>query len=345
MASADTLSKAPIKVGEFTRRKNWSQSILDELRDWMHVLESDYSIIYSSPASSECFGYSASELTGHLIIEFIHVDDRDTFARAFLAARDTMEPFRLQYRFHTKGDEYVIVETTGHFHKRCFFGSSRVLPVDATEAMETFLDLRMEHEALQQRLRQLKQQQQQEEEDQQHSVGSPNVYAPGGVGGISSVSESVSLFTGLHFEAGERARGISMGDMSQGELFQVSGLPTVIQRPQDDNIIITQRSSSNKKVSQSGSWNEKMTHYHMCRNASRLINNNNNAFARNARLLIHPSGGKDPWEQKRESSSCTCNSNVTNSSSHVIGCAMHVDYDGPRPKRSHNQPLSYPPCS
>ncbi|KAJ8652229.1 hypothetical protein O0I10_012137 [Lichtheimia ornata] len=255
MASADTLSKAPIKVGEFTRRKNWSQSILDELRDWMHVLESDYSIIYGSPASSECFGYSASEMTGHLMTEFIHVDDRDSFARAFLAARDTMEPFRAQYRMHTKGDEYVIVETTGHFHKRSFFGSARVLPVDATNAMETFLDLRMEHEALQQRLRLLKQQQQQqqqqeqeEDDQQQQQVGSPNVYAPGGLGGVS-VSDSVSLFTGLHFEAGERARGISMGDMSQSELFQVAGNPpppppTIVQRP---NIIITQQRNNNKK--------------------------------------------------------------------------------------------------
>ncbi|KAI7877838.1 hypothetical protein K492DRAFT_150087 [Lichtheimia hyalospora FSU 10163] len=242
MASVDTLSNAPIKVGEFTRRKNWSQSILDELRDWMHVLESDFSIIYSSPASSECFGYSDSEMTGHLMTEFIHVDDRDSFTRAFLAARDTMQPFRLQYRIHTKGDEYVIVETTGQFYKRSFFGSARLLPVDATDAMETFLDLRMEHEALEQRLRQLKQ----EEDQQQQLPSSPNVYAPGGVGASSNVSESVSLFTGLHFEAGERARGISMGDMSQGELFQVTGAPTIIQRSTDDNVIV-QRSSNKKK--------------------------------------------------------------------------------------------------
>ncbi|CEI87957.1 Putative MADB protein [Rhizopus microsporus] len=42
--------------GEFTRHKNWSQSILDAIRDVVRVLPSDLYILYCSYALSEILG-------------------------------------------------------------------------------------------------------------------------------------------------------------------------------------------------------------------------------------------------------------------------------------------------
>ncbi|KAI9312970.1 hypothetical protein BX666DRAFT_1834688, partial [Dichotomocladium elegans] len=201
---------------EFTRRKNWSQSILDELRDLVHVLNGDFGMVYCSPASSELLGYDPSEMTNHLFTEFVHVDDVDGYSRAFRTARDTTQPLRTQFRMHTKDDKYVVVETTGQFYKQCFFGYARVIPVQATDAMDRFLELKMEHEALKQRLYELQHQTHTDsnvnsiDNDHLSAPTAPHIYTPG-VPTDTDVSESVSLFTGLNFVNGERARGISLG--------------------------------------------------------------------------------------------------------------------------------------
>ena len=51
-ASGSTSSSS----SNFTRRKNWSQSILDSVRDVLHVLSADLRIVHCSSASSEFLG-------------------------------------------------------------------------------------------------------------------------------------------------------------------------------------------------------------------------------------------------------------------------------------------------
>lgn len=249
---------------EFTRRKNWSQNVLEELRDVIHVLSSDLNVLYCSPASREFLGYQPAELMGHSFTEYIHVDDIDIFTREFRTAQTNGSIMRVTYRLLRKDGKYTTLETRGHFFKQGFFGSARSVPAEMTRMMDTFLDYKMENEMLKRQVQLAKQkansgkaQLTQQEPSPQTSNHTPStirddlfpshnasefdeeeyeddieeLFAPSasvyaqGVLNSYGVSESVSLFTGLHFDLGERSRGISMG--IEGELFNTLVPPTI----------------------------------------------------------------------------------------------------------------------
>lgn len=269
--NSNIMSNGP---AEFTRRKNWSQNVLEELRDVIHVLSSDLNILYCSPASREFLGYQPAELMGHSFSEYIHVDDVDIFTREFRTAQTNGSIMRVTYRFLRKDGKYTTLETRGHFFKQGFFGSARSVPAEMTRMMDTFLDYKMENEILRRKVAIAKakanqgraapkQPTQQEPSPQSSLTNTPgssarddvsataqhpsygeneydedeyeddfeelfapsaNVYTQG-VLNTYGVSESVSLFTGLHFDLGERSRGISMG--LEGELFNTLVAPTI----------------------------------------------------------------------------------------------------------------------
>ncbi|KAI7877099.1 uncharacterized protein EV154DRAFT_525629 [Mucor mucedo] len=252
---------------EFTRRKNWSQNVLEELRDVIHVLSSDLNVLYCSPASREFLGYQPAELMGHSFTEYIHVDDIDIFTREFRTAQTNGSIMRVTYRLLRKDGKYTTLETRGHFFKQGFFGSARSVPAEMTRMMDTFLDYKMENEMLKRQVQmakqkansgkaQLTQQEPSPQTSHQHTPStmrddlsathnnegdfgdeeeyeddieelfapSASVYAQGVLNSYG-VSESVSLFTGLHFDLGERSRGISMG--IEGELFNTLVPPAI----------------------------------------------------------------------------------------------------------------------
>jgi PAS domain S-box-containing protein len=245
---------------EFTRRKNWSQNVLDELRDVIHVLSPDLNILYCSPASREFLGYQPAELMGHSFTEYIHIDDIDFFTREFRYAQTNGSIMRVTYRLLRKDGKYTTLETRGHFFKQGFFGSARSVPAEMARIMDTFLDYKMENEMLKRQVQIAKQKansskavqhsatpqepshhtpttstatgnQNDDEEGDEYEddledffTPSASVYAQG-VLNTYDVSESVSLFTGLHFDTGERSRGISMG--IEGELFNTLIAPQI----------------------------------------------------------------------------------------------------------------------
>ncbi|GAA5800670.1 hypothetical protein EDC94DRAFT_45869 [Helicostylum pulchrum] len=252
---------------EFTRRKNWSQNVLEELRDVIHVLSSDLNVLYCSPASREFLGYQPAELMGHSFTEYIHVDDVDIFTREFRTAQTNGSIMRVTYRLLRKDGKYTTLETRGHFFKQGFFGSARSVPAEMTRMMDTFLDYKMENEMLKRQVQIAKQKansgkaqhhanQQEaspqtshhtpstmrddlsstnndnaEDNDEEYEDDIEELFAPSasvyaqGVLNSYDVNESVSLFTGLHFDLGERSRGISMG--IEGELFNTLVPPTI----------------------------------------------------------------------------------------------------------------------
>ena len=60
---------------EFTKRRNWSQRILEELQDFLHILAPTGKIVYASPSAKALTGFGPEELLGKFITEFIHQDD------------------------------------------------------------------------------------------------------------------------------------------------------------------------------------------------------------------------------------------------------------------------------
>ncbi|KAG1442789.1 hypothetical protein G6F46_011853 [Rhizopus delemar] len=256
LSTRPTQSSAPSAVPEFTKRKNWSQNILEALRDVLHVLSPDLTVLYCSSASREFLGYQPADLIGRKFTEFLHKDDVDLFTRAFRASQASESILRTTYRFLRKDGKYASLETRGHFFKTGFFGSARSVPAETTRTMDTFLDFKMENEILKRKIQaaraasghQTKKKSGQElsreipesiavdgqveeyddfEEDFEQlfaAVSNPNVYTQGVLNSFGA-AESVKLFTGLNFDLGERSRGISMG--LEGELFNTLVPPEI----------------------------------------------------------------------------------------------------------------------
>lgn len=234
-------------LSEFTRRKNWSSSILESLRDVVHVLDNDLRLVYCSAASSEFLGYKPSELVNHVFTEYLHVDDIDMFVREFRNCKNSMQTFKCTYRFLRKDGKYTTLETKGTFYKNSLFGNARKVPTDAVRSIDSFLDLKMENEILMKKLALLKNQHHtrktsatsnqtlsiasltgEDEGDEDSSdefddfnipANAPNVYTQG-VNSSYDINESLALFTGLRYDLGERSSGISLG-LEGGELTNV----------------------------------------------------------------------------------------------------------------------------
>jgi PAS domain S-box-containing protein len=152
---------------EFTRRKNWSQRIIDKLEDFIHVLSPQAKIMYCSPATIELFGYDPKDLVGRQMSDFIHLDDKDLFQREFRESCLQRRKFHLYYRFQKNDSTYVSLEMVGHAYfgegeKRqssvplCFFGTGKVYPNKAANLIDTFLELKMEKETLERQISEAK---------------------------------------------------------------------------------------------------------------------------------------------------------------------------------------------
>ncbi|BFZ64099.1 white collar 2 type of transcription factor [Saitoella coloradoensis] len=156
---------------EFTKRKNWSQRIIDEIRDFMHILSPTGTFIYASPSSHDLVGYYPNELIGRPITDFMHVDDMEMFVGEFNNCIKSRKKFSAFYRFRTREDRFAIFETVGHprfgtsGNKRgdeddagdckCFFMVARPYPTKSAAMLDSFLELKLENERLRKRLREL----------------------------------------------------------------------------------------------------------------------------------------------------------------------------------------------
>ncbi|KAI8639676.1 hypothetical protein BD408DRAFT_420906 [Parasitella parasitica] len=241
-------------ASEFTRRKNWSSSILECLRDVVHVLDNDMRFVYCSAASSEFLGYKPFELMGHAFTEYLHVDDIDMFVRESRSSKASMQTFKCYYRFLRKDGKYTTLETNGTFYRNFLFGSARKMPSDSGRSINLFLDLKMENEALEKKLALLKNQHRQREtsansdrtlstaslttghdegddssddfDDYNIPLNAPNVYTQG-VNSSYDINESLALFTGLRYDLGERSSGISLG-LEGGQLTNIGMDQTIM---------------------------------------------------------------------------------------------------------------------
>ena len=170
-------------LNEFTKRRNWSQRILEELKDFLHVLTPDGRITYASPSAEQLTGYKQEELVGKFVSEFIHQDDGAIFVREFNESIASGNMLRLFYRFRKADSTYVIFETVGHPHLtnepsvgvprnasgfcRGFFMMARPYPAKNASLLDSFLEHKIENERLTRRIAELKKEEREEDEAQQ----------------------------------------------------------------------------------------------------------------------------------------------------------------------------------
>jgi PAS domain S-box-containing protein len=163
---------------EFTKRRNWSQRVVEELKDFLHILTPDGRIVYLSPSSNHLTGYPQEELVGKFIVDFIHQDDSGIFVREFNESIASGHPLRFFYRFKRKDNTYTIFESHGHPHLtseaaqfgpnnaagfcRGFFMMARPYPTKNAALLDSFLEHKIENERLTKRIEELKQEEAEE---------------------------------------------------------------------------------------------------------------------------------------------------------------------------------------
>ncbi len=171
---------------EFTKRRNWSQRVLEELKDLLYILTPDGRLLYISPSARSLTGYEPSGLTGKFVADFIHPDDAALFIREFNESIATGNPLRLFYRFRNADGRYSIFECHGHPHLtndvshmevtggpvnaagfcRGFFMMARPYPTSNSQLLDSFLEHKIENVRLQARIAALKREEAEEAEAQ-----------------------------------------------------------------------------------------------------------------------------------------------------------------------------------
>lgn len=161
---------------EFTKRRNWSQRVLEEIKDMLYILTPDGRLVYVSPSTKALTGYEPSELNGKFISDYIHNDDSALFVREFNESIATGNQLRFFYRFRTAENKWTIFECHGHPHLtndvshleitggpvntagfcRGFFMMARPYPTGNSKLLDSFIEHKIENVRLQARIAALK---------------------------------------------------------------------------------------------------------------------------------------------------------------------------------------------
>ncbi|KAF8852204.1 hypothetical protein BDZ45DRAFT_807692 [Acephala macrosclerotiorum] len=167
---------------EFTKRRNWSQKVVEELKDFLHILTPDGRIVYISPSGEQLTGYSRAELINGFIVDFLHPDDSGIFVREFNESIASGNPLRFFYRFRKKDGTYAIFESHGHPHlssEASHYGArassasfcqgvfmmARPYPTKNAALLDSFLEHKIENERLRKRIEDLKREEAEEADE------------------------------------------------------------------------------------------------------------------------------------------------------------------------------------
>ncbi|KAF1943510.1 hypothetical protein EJ02DRAFT_343092 [Clathrospora elynae] len=177
---APNMNPSGSTLTEFTKRRNWSQRVLEELRDLLHILTPDGRVLYVSPSCKPLTGWEPAHVMGRFINEFIHADDIGIFVKEFNESIASGNPLRFFYRFRRPDDTFTIFEAHGHPHLsgdpgafappnaincRGFFMMSRPYPTKNAALLDSFLEHKIENERLMKRIAELKREEHDEHDE------------------------------------------------------------------------------------------------------------------------------------------------------------------------------------
>jgi len=183
---APSLNPSGSTLTEFTKRRNWSQRVLEELRDLLHILTPDGRILYVSTSCRALTGWEPEHLVGRFINDFIHPDDIGLFVKEFNESIASGNPLRFFYRFRKADDAWLIFESHGHPHLstdpsayaspntincRGFFIMARPYPTKNAALLDSFLEHKIENERLTKRIAELKREEHEEHDEWAKQAG------------------------------------------------------------------------------------------------------------------------------------------------------------------------------
>jgi hypothetical protein len=163
---------------EFTKRKRWADLLVSELADAiLLVLSSSCNVLFCGSAVTELLGWRDDEVVDGDLMDLMNVEDQNTFRLCyeesirtntellnytrlkcknhFQASMDYQTSPR-EILFELKGYPHYIAEDDGRMTFKCFFAAAKPYPGRNTAVLNTFLELKMENERLQQRVIELK---------------------------------------------------------------------------------------------------------------------------------------------------------------------------------------------
>ncbi|KAF2623015.1 cutinase gene palindrome-binding protein [Macroventuria anomochaeta] len=199
---APSMNPSGSTLTEFTKRRNWSQRVLEELRDLLHILTPNGRILYVSPSCKTLTGWDPNQLAGRFINDFIHPEDIGIFVKEFNESIASGNSMRFFYRFRKADETWTIFESHGHPHLsndlssfappnalncRGFFIMARPYPTKNAALLDSFLEHKIENERLTKRIAELKR----EEQEEQEEWSKKDAQSQSGVPTESAVSQSV----------------------------------------------------------------------------------------------------------------------------------------------------------
>jgi PAS domain S-box-containing protein len=157
---------------EFTKRRNWPAKVVEELKDFLQILDANGRIKYASPSITAMTGYVPDDLVDVFLKDLIHVDDQGVFVAELNESIASGNPLRLFYRLRKKDGTYAIFETVGHAHIapakfapnpsnqspfcQAVFMMARLYPTKNAGLLDSFLEHKIENERLRRRIAELR---------------------------------------------------------------------------------------------------------------------------------------------------------------------------------------------
>lgn len=177
------MGSAGSTLTEFTKRRNWPAKVVEELKDFLQILDANGRIKYASPSVLGVTGYSIEEIQDKFLRDFIHPDDRGVFVAELNESIASGNTLRMFFRFKKKNNEYAIFETVGHAHIaaakfapnpnnqspfcQAVFMMSRPYPTKNASLLDSFLEHKIENERLKRRIAELRHEEEHDANDAQ----------------------------------------------------------------------------------------------------------------------------------------------------------------------------------
>ncbi|CAJ2499908.1 Uu.00g027610.m01.CDS01 [Anthostomella pinea] len=180
---AQSISSGASALTEFTKRRNWPAKVVEELKDFLQILDAHGRIKYVSPSVLTLTGYEQGQIIDLFLKDLIHADDVGTFTSELNECIATGNPLRMFYRLRSKDGTYAIFESVGHAHIaapkfatnpenqtpfcQAVFMMSRPYPTKNASLLDSFLEHKIENERLRRRIAELRREEEEEEASQQ----------------------------------------------------------------------------------------------------------------------------------------------------------------------------------
>ncbi|ESZ98076.1 hypothetical protein SBOR_1532 [Sclerotinia borealis F-4128] len=197
---------------DFTKRRNWPQKVVEEIKDFLHVLTPTGKFVYASPSCQSLTGYAPEELSGKYIVDFIHPDDSALYIREFNEAIASGNSLRFFYRFRKKDlQTFAIFDSKGHAHYasatapstphlslrdtsdycRGVFMMARPYPTANAVLLDSFLEHKIEFERMTKRIEALRREEQDEDEGERQLTHKQSPESSGTI--TTSMSASIAV--------------------------------------------------------------------------------------------------------------------------------------------------------